>query len=258
MKNETKIILSAIFIALFFSLQFFLIGCVGEKRINRKIISAVFSPDNRICLQDSDGFEICRIDTAGQLVNCQQIAIPNPADAFLIAVDAAHNKFFYAAQDSVYMFDRTTGLTRTLTKGAFAEDARCARVSPDGKFLAFSASKWNFGDISYWRLVVVDAVEGGIVHYCDSLASADAFQWVNSERVGYAELWNARGKFDTLGVFFDTRRKVVIPTRDRAIDFLKIPCNSGLSYDGVWHIDIVDSAANIKQLHSIKINNQTP
>ncbi|MCD6595291.1 hypothetical protein J7L68_06425 [bacterium] len=259
MKHFNMLIKSTIvFIVSIFILQFSVIGCAGDKKLAHNIISATFSPDNTLCLQDTSGFELCKIDTSGKIVNCQRIEIPEVDDAFLIAADAAHNKYFYAAADSVFMFDRTTGLTRTMTRGAFAENARCARVSPDGKFLAFSASKWELGNISYWRLVVVDAVEGGIIHYCDSLVSLDAFQWVGSEKLGYAELWNANGKFDTLGMFFNTKRRVVIPTRDRAIDFLKIPCNPNLSYDGVWFIDIVDSVANVEKLHFIDQNIQNP
>ena len=259
MRKSIRLIKSIIifFVSIFF-LQSFLIGCAGRNKISHNIISATFSPDNRICIQTTEGFQMCKIDTAGSLSVCQKIVIPKPDDAFLIAVDAAHNRFFYAAQDSVYMFSRATGLTRTLTRGSFARSARCARVSPDGKFLAFSASEWDFGDVSYWRLVVVDAIEGGIIHYCDSLASSDAFQWISPQKLGYAELWNSNGKFDTLGVFFDIERRVVIPTRDRAIDFLKIPCGSGISYDGIWRVNVVDSSVDIEKLNPTIKNIKSP
>ncbi|RKZ35145.1 hypothetical protein DRQ33_00370, partial [bacterium] len=229
-----------------------IVGCAAKKATApQDVLSAVFSPQGYLYIEQDDGYSVCGIDTLGNIINCQPLEIPHSDDFRLIAIDTPNNRYFYAGDDSVFMFDRTTGLTRPMTRGAFAENVECARVSPTGEFLAFSSALWKLGDVSYWRLVIVDAIEGGIVHYCDSLLAPDAFQWINQNRLGYIILWNAQGKFDTLGAMFDTHRRVVLSTRDRTTDFLQVPCNPVLSYDGVWKVNIIDSVATIEQLKQL-------
>lgn len=218
-------------------------GCAGRKKLSEGIEDVVFSPDGRVLLEKEGGeFYICQLDTAGNLINCNRVELPLFGGTKIFALDGEHNRFFYAAAESVFVYDRTTELTRTLTRGAFARNARCGRVSPDGRFFAFSASLWKLGKATFWRLVVVDAVEGGIVHYCDSLATPYSFQWVRPNRLGYAELKINGPQIDTVGVFFDTKRNVVIPSRDGATDFITAPCGK-ISYDGRWEAKI--SASNL-------------
>ncbi len=210
-------------------------GCAGKGKIYEGVSGVWFSPDGRVLVERGEEFFICQVDTAGNLYNCNPIQLPRYSGARILTADCTHNRFYYAAEDSVFAYDRTSGLTRTLTRGAFARRARCGRVSPDGKYLAFSASLWKMGNINFWRLVLVDAIEVGIVHYCDSLATPGAFQWVKGgRRLGYAELRVGGPKIDTVGVFFDIKRNVVIPARDGSADFLVAPCDSCLSYDGTW------------------------
>jgi len=225
-------------------------GCGGSKKAALKITSVLFSPDGSVCAKTTVGYSLCKIDTTGKLCACQPVELPEYSFAKFLAADIAHNRYYYAADDSIFMFDRTTGLNRTMTIGAFAQDAQCGRMSPNGKYLAFSASQWHVGDRTYWRLVVVDAVEGGIIHYCDSLLDDDSFEWISPERIGYAELWTTgmEVKLDTVGRFYDVGRRTVMPTRDGLREFLTIPCDPSISYDGVWTIEIIDSVAVPKKL----------
>ncbi len=213
----------------------FLCGCSARVAVKGfEVDEAVFAPGNYICLRAGGDFIICSISSGGDVVPMDTITLRPPSGAVLIAADCVNRRLFFFGGDSVFAYDDVTGLFRTLTSGAFARDVACARLSSDGRFLAFTASPWSLGRLSFWRLVVVDAFEGGIVHFCDSLPSPGAFRWLRPRRIGYAVCRVLPSGVDTVGAFFELDRRVVIPSRNGELEFLSVPCDPHVSPDGAW------------------------
>ncbi len=230
-------------IAIFFS-------CYGAKAHRLPPIkNAIISYGGATCLQTENYILLAHphIDT-GKLLITDTLYLGLSGSVRLLEYSPAARKVFFADDDTVWAYDILRGVRYILTSGAFSKNVQCARLSQDGKYLAFTASPWNIGKMVFWRLVVVNAFEGGILHYCDSLPSPDAFQWVRPARVGYAVYAYSQGEFDTIGTFYDVERNVTLPSRDRGIDFLKIPCDPKISPDGQWRLEIIDSIPQITEV----------
>ncbi len=226
------------------------VGCTGNRSakslLRNNFDEVAVSYDGLVCLRHGNMFTIVKPDREGGITLVDTFSVPIPADARLLDFNGVGKRLFIASGDSVVAYDLNTGLFTTLTRGKFSEDVECARSSSDGQFLGFAASRWSIGKIVFWRLVVVDAVQGGIVHYCDSLPTPYSFQWVKPRRIGYAEVKYVRGVFDTVGVFYDTERNVKFSSRDATLDFLKNPCNPLTSPDGNWAAEYINGRLKIR------------
>ena len=235
-------------------------GCGGARETSKIILKfddAVVSYDGNMCFRIGDKFFfVIASGDMKRITATDSLKLSIPANAKLLDYSAQGKRIFFASADSVFCYDMTTGLFVTMTKGAFAENVQCARSSPDGKSLAFTASAWSYGDLKFWRLVVTDAIEGGILHYSDSLPSPDAFQWVKPQRVGYIDYRYHYGKLDTIGSFYDIERHAILPTRDRGYDFLKNLCNPHISPDGKWALEMQEGVPVIRRISGAEQNGE--
>lgn len=235
-------------------------GCGAKKAMVSisRISEGIVSYGGAMCLRTSQYFILAVPDSVGRIVPRDTLKVPIPIKARLLEYSPTGNRIFFTSGDSVFAYDITSGLFYTLTRGKFSEYVQCGRASQDGQFLAFTASSWSIGNINFWRLVIVDAVEGGIVHYCDSMPSPYMFQWVKPARLGYAEYRYARGELDTVGMFYDVNRQIVLPARDSGIEFLKIECNPNLSPDGKWTLEVMENSVRLRNLSRERGGLQNP
>ncbi|MCD6419073.1 hypothetical protein J7M00_09885 [bacterium] len=225
-------------------------GCAGgnSHKFKPAVSDGTISYGGAMCLRSEKFFFIVRAEDESRIAITDTLELAVPASSELLDYNPAGRRIFFTAGDSVFAYDIESGLFTTLTAGKFSEDVRCGHSCYDGQYFAFASSPWNVGSIKFWRLVVVDAVEGGIIFYCDSLPSENAFQWIKPRRIGYAEYRYVRGELDTTGMFFDIDRNVKLPARDGTIEFLKIPCDKHISPDGNWMLEIIDGKPAIKFL----------
>ncbi len=253
MKKNIKLFIFGIFIAL-------IVGCASEKalKIAQNVSEGIISFDGKMCLRSNDFFVIAKTNAKNEIVPIDTLKIDIPPSAKILDYNPNGRRIFFTDGDSIFAYDIKSGLLTTLTSGKFSEDVECGRSSYDGQYFAFAASPWNVGNIEFWRLVLVDAVEGGIVFYCDSLPSHDSFQWVKPKRLGYAEYRYVRGEIDTIGMFFDIIRNVKLPARDDGTEFLKVLCNPHISQDGKWALDIVEGKAVVRCLIENLQNREKP
>ncbi len=236
-----------------------IVGCAGVKSPNiPQITEGIISYDGKMCLRSADFFILAKSDEKNDIIPIDTLKIDIPPSSKLIDYNPNGRRIFFCDGDSVFDYDIKNGLFTTLTNGKFSEDVECGRSSYDGQYFVFTASPWNVGNIEFWRLVLVDAVEGGIVFYCDSLPSQNTFQWVKPRRIGYAEYRYVRGEIDTIGMFFDITRNVKLPGRDGGTEFLKVLCNPHISQDGKWALDIVDGKPAVRFLGKNFSNSKEP
>ena len=225
-------------------------GCGGGRamRVVSQASDGVVSYDGELCVRTPAGLIIAKSSGDDEIIPIDTIRISGIGKAKLLDYNSRARRIFFTAGDSLFAYDLTSGLMYNLTKGKFSENIECGRSSSEGQFFAFSAAKWNVGKITFHRLIIVDAVEGGIVHYCDSLISSDVFQWIKPHRLGYVKFIYHRGELDTAGMFFDTERNIAISSRDQTTDFLKIPCNTHISPNGEWALEIIAGEPKLKYL----------
>ena len=225
-------------------------GCGGGKKMLAitQVSEGTVGYNGALCLRTPHGLIIAHPSQDGAIIPKDTIHVPISASAALLDYNDAAKEIFFIKEDTIFRYDITTGLMRTMTTGEICRDTRCGRSSRDGKFFAFTSCSWFVGNIEFWRLVLVDAIEGGIVYYCDSLPAPDMFQWLKPMRLGFLEYQYVRGEFDTIGRMFDTERNAVLPARDGSIELMSNPCNPRISPDGIWSLDIIEGKPVIKKM----------
>ncbi len=224
-------------------------GCAGNRKAmyaDEIITGAVFCPNGELCVVRKNTISFCAIDEHNKTDKCQTVVFRGNETYYLLAADSDNNRVFFCAADSVFAYSTITQKVTKLTKGGYAKSANCARLSADGKFLAFSSSPWNNGTLDFYRLTIVDAENGGIIYFCDSLANSECFRWIDKDKLGYLLLWNENSKPEVIGKVYNIKRQAVMPTRDGDTTHVLPVCTRTTSYNNTKTLEIINTKVVVK------------
>lgn len=213
-------------------------GCSGNRAISKiRYEEGIFSDDEYVCMRAGKNFRIFRVNSDAKLMAVDSVywSEYSPNTKF-IAFDPQRKRLYFSAQDSVFSFDKRTGLLTTLSKGRQLENITCSRISPDGKYIALSSSPWNWGKIQFWHLVIINALEGGIEFYCDSLPNPSAFRWMRPGQISFLAHSVETERWDTTVSIYNFERRSVGAGRGDAREFEEFGCEPSISPGAKWEI----------------------
>lgn len=219
-------------------LIFLVQNCSGNKALMKvRYDEGVWGNDEYVCMRQNKKFHIFRVNSDATFMAMDSIFFDGylPQIKFL-TFDPIRKRLYFFAGDSVFAFDKRTGLLTTLTKGGYSNNVNCSRLSPGGKYIAFSASPWNYGLVQFWRLVIVNVLEGGIEFFCDSLLNPYCFRWMRPEQISYLVHRIDPERWDTTVSIYDIGRRSVGAGRGDVYQFDELGCHSSISPGSKWKI----------------------